>query len=51
MSTAEFNVRGDAKLGGGYAYPLNVCCDGGGRAMTRDLSFVAWPGLLSSGQG
>jgi hypothetical protein len=40
----------DAKLGGGGA-GLSNAGDDGGRAMTRDLSFVAPQGALSSGQG
>jgi hypothetical protein len=41
---------GDAKLGGGGA-GLSNAGDDAGRAMKRDLSFVALQGALSSGQG
>jgi hypothetical protein len=40
----------DAKLGGGGA-GLSNAGDDAGRAMKRDLSFVARQGALSSGQG
>ena len=44
------DVYGDAKLGGGGAYPWNVC-DDAGRATRRGSSFEARQGALSSGQG
>ena len=44
----ELDVYGDAKLGGGGAYSSLNVCDGGGRAMRRDLSFAAGEDVLSS---
>jgi hypothetical protein len=46
----EFDVCGDAKLGGGGAGPSNAG-DDAGRAMKRDWWIAAGQGALSSGQG